>query len=175
MFDSLLFGGFHEANGGFDGALTYGGFYNFRQGPFSALGIPNNPTGSADFDRVVRSGTRIGKVPIGQFCQLDLRRPVRLWRCRRVVFLRQHRQPWRQLFERLVRRRRGLHGRQVSADEQRARRHPQLRSRHALQLRTGHDQRLSYMRIPRTHRPRGKSAQTGRSLPHGHWVATSST
>lgn len=62
MFDSLLFGGFHDANGGFDGALPYGGFYNFRQGPFSALGIPNNPTGSADFDRVAGSARVPGSV-----------------------------------------------------------------------------------------------------------------
>ncbi|ALU89530.1 porin [Herbaspirillum rubrisubalbicans] len=48
MHDSLLFGGF-------DSALTYGGYYTFRQGPFSALAIPNNPTGASDFDRVAGS------------------------------------------------------------------------------------------------------------------------
>src|SRR5450830_811860 len=45
MHDSLLFGGF-------DSALTYGGYYTFRQGPFNALAVPNNATGASDFDRV---------------------------------------------------------------------------------------------------------------------------
>ena len=45
MHDSLLFSGF-------DSAFTYGGYYTFRQGPFNALKVPNNPTGASDFDRV---------------------------------------------------------------------------------------------------------------------------
>ncbi|QOT80147.1 porin [Cupriavidus basilensis] len=51
MTESLLFSGL-------DGGLLYGGFYNFRNGPFTGLGIPNNPTGATDFDRVGAS-TRV--------------------------------------------------------------------------------------------------------------------
>ncbi len=45
MMDSLFFGGY-------DGAFTYGGLYNLRQGPFAKLAVPNNPTGSFEFDQV---------------------------------------------------------------------------------------------------------------------------
>jgi predicted porin len=45
MSDSLNFQGM-------EAGPLYGGFFNFRQGPFAALAIPGNVTGSADFDRV---------------------------------------------------------------------------------------------------------------------------
>lgn len=51
MFETLTLGRY-------DGALLFGGLYDFRQGPFSALGVPNNPTGAFDFDRMA-GATRV--------------------------------------------------------------------------------------------------------------------
>lgn len=49
MMDSLVFGGY-------DAAFTYGGLFNLRQGPFAKLGIPQNPTGSFEFDSLGAGG-----------------------------------------------------------------------------------------------------------------------
>ncbi|WP_082221528.1 porin [Herbaspirillum chlorophenolicum] len=51
MFDTLTLNHY-------DGAFLFGGLYDFRQGPFTGLGIPNNPTGAFDFDRMA-GGTRV--------------------------------------------------------------------------------------------------------------------
>lgn len=51
MFETL-------AGNHYDGALLFGGLYDFRNGPFAKLGIPNNPTGAFDFDRMA-GGTRV--------------------------------------------------------------------------------------------------------------------
>lgn len=48
MIDSLL---------RFDNSIYIAGLYGFREGPFSGLGIPGNPSGNANFDRM--SGTAI--------------------------------------------------------------------------------------------------------------------
>jgi len=45
MYDSLTAAGLETGS-------LFAGFFNYRNGPFGALGIPGNPTGSADFDRV---------------------------------------------------------------------------------------------------------------------------
>jgi predicted porin len=44
--------------GHYDGAPLFGGLYDYRQGPFAALGVPGNPTGSFDFDRLA-GATRV--------------------------------------------------------------------------------------------------------------------
>ncbi len=45
MTDTLFYGGY-------DASYAYGGLYNFRQGPFAKLGVPENPTGSFEFDSI---------------------------------------------------------------------------------------------------------------------------
>jgi predicted porin len=63
-FGALTFGNQYDfmfetlTTGLFDGAFLFGGLYDFRQGPFTALGVPNNPTGSFDFDRMA-GATRV--------------------------------------------------------------------------------------------------------------------
>ena len=63
-FGSLTFGTQYDfmfetlTLGQYDGAFLFGGLYDFRQGPFAALGVPNNPTGSFDFDRMA-GATRV--------------------------------------------------------------------------------------------------------------------
>lgn len=49
MMDSLVFGGY-------DAAFSYGGLFNLRQGPFAKLGVPQNPTGSFEFDQLGSGG-----------------------------------------------------------------------------------------------------------------------
>lgn len=49
MMDSLVFGGY-------DAAFSYGGLFNLRQGPFARLGVPQNPTGSFEFDQLGSGG-----------------------------------------------------------------------------------------------------------------------
>ena len=57
-FGAVTFGNQHDfmfdtlTTGLYDGAFLFGGIYDFRQGPFASLGIPNNPTGAFDFDRM---------------------------------------------------------------------------------------------------------------------------
>lgn len=46
------------ADAGFEAGVVFGGLYNFRQGPFTGLAIPGNPTGAFDFDRV-GGGSRV--------------------------------------------------------------------------------------------------------------------
>ncbi|AUT76123.1 porin [Paraburkholderia hospita] len=63
-FGTLTFGNQYDfmfeflSLGRYDGALLFGGLYDFRQGPFTALEVPNNPTGSFDFDRMA-GATRV--------------------------------------------------------------------------------------------------------------------
>lgn len=45
MYDSLTAAGLETGS-------LFTGFFSYRNGPFGALGIPGNPTGSQDFDRV---------------------------------------------------------------------------------------------------------------------------
>jgi predicted porin len=64
QFGTLTFGNQYDfmfetlTLGRFDGAVLFGGLYDYRQGPFAALGIPGNPTGSFDFDRMA-GATRV--------------------------------------------------------------------------------------------------------------------
>ncbi|MCX4145446.1 porin [Paraburkholderia madseniana] len=56
----------------YDASLYTGGFYNFRDGPFQALKIPDNATGSWDFDRVggssrVSNSVRYRSIDYGGF------------------------------------------------------------------------------------------------------------